>query len=52
MYFHECMVTTITSSSLVPGTVTSSHTISYGYTRKVVTDTVLKLSVGTFCNQV
>ena len=28
------------SSSAVMNSVTSSHTISYGYTRKVATDTV------------
>ena len=44
MYFHKCMVVTTTSSSLVSlvmGTVPSSHTMGYGYTRNVVTDTVL-----------
>ena len=43
--FHECMVRTKTSSSLVRGTLTLSHTIGYGYTRNVVTGTVVKLSV-------
>ena len=50
MYFHKCMVVTKTSTSLGMGTVPSSHTISYECNRKVATDTVLKLSVGTLNN--
>ena len=41
MYFHNCMVVTKTSSSLVMVSVLSSHIMGYGYTRNVVTDTVL-----------
>ena len=42
------MITTKTSTFEIMGTVTSLHTNSNGYTRQVVTVTVLKSSVGTF----